>query len=494
MKKRNKYEELVYRCTVDPNVSFCEKILNSPNDIWQAEMMDAIADLDRARFGLPTKYNHDLKTRFTIAAMHGCGKTHFVAKVMHWYNFTRRGRIPCTAPKEKQLTTRTWPEFRKILSHAKDEYRSLINVDTKHIQWFNDVDWCAIVETASHPDNLAGYHDKNLLFICEETSGISQAMFPVIEGALTTEGALLIMIGNPTRNQGEFYDSHKKQSSAGLYYRKQIKHHETKRVSQKWVDDMTRKYGVNSPVVKIRVFGEFADSASNQLISVEWLYAAFERELNDGSHPQLRISCDVAAGGVDDTIIWVTEIYHTFTKVIKQLRFSFNADTAVADTRQACEDTFHAYGGDASQGDDIVIDSVGVGDGAGAELVKSEYNVIRYKGGEQSDDPKMWRNRRVQSYMVYRDAFRDGTICFEEGAIDVDDMDEFIAQHTSVLTKNADERLEDLETKKEMLARGEKSPDMADCGSQVFATQTPISYGSTETEVIGEIESIHEEF
>lgn len=489
---RNDTEAMIYLATVDPD-SFCENILNCPNEKWQSETMCAIADLDRVKFGLPTLFNHELKTRFTIASMHGSGKTHFIAKLMHWFNFTRKGRIPCTAPKEKQLTTRTWPEFRKILNKSIPEYRKLIKVDTKAITWFGDVDWCAIAETAVAPENLAGYHDDNLMFLCEEASGINNNLFSTIEGALTTQGAILVLIGNPTQNTGEFYDSHNKIGVKELYYTKQIKHHETSRISQDWVDSMIRKYGRSSPVVKIRVFGEFADSAPNQLLSVAWIERAIGQERNDGSHPTLRVICDVAAGGVDDTIIMVVKRFHTYDQVIKMLRFNFPQETAVADTREAVARVFDAYDGSAAKGDDIVIDCVGVGDGAGAELVKAHYPVIRYKGGEQADDPQEWRNRRVQSYICLRNALRDDELIYDSDFADDTDIDDYYAQAVSVLTKNDSEKLEDLETKKEMLARGEKSPDMTDCTSMLYATQTPHFHGSSTIETIGELESAHDE-
>jgi hypothetical protein len=161
----------------------------------------------------------------------------------------------------------------------------------------------------------------------------------------------------------------------------------------------------------------------------------------------------------------------------------------VADTREAVARVFDGYGCDAKNGDDIVLDAVGVGDGAGAELVKAGYPVIRYKGGESSDDVEEWRNRRVQSYMCFRNALRDGQIVYESDFIDDIDLDDYYAQCTSVLTKNDGEKIEDLETKKEMLARGAKSPDMGDASSMIFATQTPYFHGNNVIESVAELES-----
>ena len=163
--------DAVRKATIDPNW-FCETILKSENDAWQGEMMDAVADLDRIKMGIPPLYNPDGLVRFSVLAFHGPGKTHYVAKLMHWFNFTRRGRIIVTAPKEKQITQRVWPEFRKIRQQAMPEYRDLMKVDTTKINWCNDPDWTALAEASGSPDNIAGHHDDHILFIVEEASGV----------------------------------------------------------------------------------------------------------------------------------------------------------------------------------------------------------------------------------------------------------------------------------------------------------------------------------
>ena len=172
------FADVVRRATFDPNW-FCKEILQCPNDPWQAEMMDALADLDRLRAGKEALYNPDALNRFTVRAFHGPGKTHYLAKLMHWWNFTRRGRVAVTAPKEKQLTTRVWPEFRKVLMGAIPEYKSLIKVDRTTITWCGDVDWCCIAESAAAPENLAGLHDDWILYLVEEASNTYTDLDPL---------------------------------------------------------------------------------------------------------------------------------------------------------------------------------------------------------------------------------------------------------------------------------------------------------------------------
>lgn len=462
------------RAMLDPDW-FCAELLRCSNDPWQSEMMNAVADLDRLRLGVPTLFNHEGKNRFSVSAFHGPGKTHWLAKQMHWYNFTRQGRIPCTGPKEKSIKTRLWPEFRKLLMRAEPWYRSLINVGAAHITWNGNVDHCALIEAASQPENLAGYHDTYLMFLVDEASGVEAPMFETIEGALTDPNSVLIMIGNPTKNTGEFYDSHNKPSTRQLYYVKQIQHHESNRVNPKWVEGMIAKYGRNSPVVKVRVFGEFVDLSPNQLYAMEWLERARDNESKaDGSHPKMRLSVDVSDGGIDETVFTVAKHYHTGVDIVAVVRKSFAAATATIDAVDFGEKLFEVHGGkkNSNTGDDVVVDGVGVGAGTAAEFARRGWTTIKHKGGEASDHPTKYKNRRTQVYLVSRDFLRDDRVTLLEGAVKEDDWEDFEAQMLSIKTKPGIERVEELQPKTEMLREGVKSPDLADSFSMQFATRS----------------------
>jgi len=444
-------------------------------DKWQEELVEAIADVYRKQNSIPTKLNHDGKTMFTVRAMHGPGKTFTVAAVMHWFNNAFRGRIICTAPKEKQLATRLWPAFRKIAVRAGREYSDAIKIDSTKIVWHGDEDWCALAETASQPENLAGYHDDYMLFIVDEASGVNELMFPVIEGAISTGTVvILLLIGNPTKNQGTFFASHCTPKVAKNYYQMHVDLDKTTRVSRDWVKRMEDKYGRNSPVVKVRCYGEFADTDEAQLIPYDWIVAAMEKEsCADGSVPRLRISVDVADGGDDFTVVTAARVYETGKDVLEQRQFNFPSAESPILAAQAAIALFDAHRGDVRNGDDMVIDSLGVGAGTAGYLIERGHNVVAYKGGAGSDDTTQWRNRRTQSYICMRDALREGKLSFAEGFTDAEDMDEFTAQMCSVKTKPGSERLEELETKESMKARGLKSPDKADGIAMLYATQAP---------------------
>jgi hypothetical protein len=151
---------------------------------------------------------------------------------------------------------------------------------------------------------------------------------------------------------------------------------------------------------------------------------------------------------------------------------------------QKALEIYDAWGGDSGNGDDIVIDGMGVGAGtAGFVMKESEeraaasrkpVNVVVYRGGESSDDPKLWRNRRVQSFLVLRNAFRDNLITMSDDVHpDRNAWSDFEAQLCCIRMKPSNERVEDLVTKEEMKREGVKSPDLADSLAMQFATQAP---------------------
>lgn len=448
-------------------------------DPWQVELMEAVADVERKQLGQPTRFNHDGKNWITVSAPQGPGKTLGIAALAHWFGFCH---YPCgivvTAPKLEHVETRFFGEFHKLRGRAVDGYAELMEVQTKRVYWrSHDPDnHLLIAETGAKPENIQGFRRRNLLVLVDEASGVSETLWPVLFGNMANcELAVLVMISNPTRTSGVFARSHRDRSLRAQYYRLPITLDKANRVDRKWVADMVSQFGADSPVVKVRCYGEFAESNPGQLLSLGWISDARERAFaEDGSLPRLRVSVDVADGGVDMTAITVGRHYESHRRLIRQTVHSFDAATANVDAADAAERAFCAYGGDRLQ-DDFVVDTVGVGTGVAAQLVSRGYRVVRYKGGSDADNPKLWRNRRVQSYLVLRDALRDGHVSFADDF--TDDWSELEAQLCSVQSKPGIERLEDLMSKQDMLAQGIKSPDRADSIAMQFATQRPVMAG-----------------
>jgi phage terminase large subunit len=472
----------IMRIRTDP-VWFFKTAFGIKLDIWQEEMFDALADPIRHHFGLPTKINHPSpvtdnkpKQKFTVRAMHGPGKTFGAAAAIIWFHTAFKGFSPATAPTIKQLKNRLWPNIRKIQAMGDDFWRTVFEVRTTEVEWYGDPNWKCVAETGATPENLQGYHDLFMLIVCDEASGIDEAMFPVIEGALSTGIiVLLLLIGNPTKIQGTFADSHLKPKVSKYYHQIHVNLAKTTRVNPAWVKEMGEKYGITSPVYQVRCLGEFAEEDENQLMSLSWLESARLRDFRpDGSIPRRRITVDVADGGRNFTVITHSIRYNSFTLFVKQTQHSFPAGRATTMARKEAVKMWMAEGMSAENGDDIVVDSLGVGAGVTSELAELSYPVIRYQGGARSDDINRWRNRRVQSFMVLRDGFRDGLFAFAEDFVDEDEWDDLYAQLCTIKRKPGVEKVEDLLTKQEMINAGVVSPDRADSLAMQCATQAPM--------------------
>lgn len=480
-------------------------LLEDPHRSWelddfQVDILQAFADVWRAIDKKPTVLNHGGRNYLTIRAGHGPGKTHLGALLAHVFNAAFDGRVIVTAPKFDQVKTRFWTAFRRVSQRAEPWYQHLYEINDTAVYWFGmdaktgrvtlDKEHCMLAETANKPENLAGHHAPFQLVIVDEASGVPEAMVPTILGALSV-GVLqiLVLISNPTREQGFFADSHRKRETESQFFRYRIGVDNSKRMNsasaRAWADKLIAKYGANSPVIRVRVNGEFPGSSPNQLIALEWIEAARNRELDpmtgDGSLGRLRVSVDCGAGGTGETVCTAVRRFDTVRVGLRQTRHSFQLATASIETADAAEKLFTLFGG-RKELDDFVVDSLGVGVGAAGELIRRGYRVVLYQGGAASDDPVRWRCRRVQSYLNLRNDLRDGGLAFLDSFFeDLTDWDDFDGQLCSIQTPAGAERVEDLITKKQMTEMGIPSPDLADSLAMQYATQAPRTVPGTQS-------------
>lgn len=443
---------------------------------WQMMQANAVADVRRKMLGLPTAYNHDALNLISGVSGHGTGKTEWIAAVIHWWNFVTYGLIAATAPKREQLLTRLLPRYRAMSRGAIEEYAAMINVLTTRIKIMGDDDNGLVCETATDPDNLAGYHAKPQLIVIDEASARNiDRVYEVLEGTLSTPGSTLVEIGNPTRSEGEFWQHHNRRGVKDLYWRFKLGPQDGEHlISQTWVDRMRNKYGEDSPVYKVRVLGEFVSAEENQLIPMGWLEEAREDALvEDIPEPLLKVSVDVADGGLDKTTMIAGRQYGRQSLLLRMESYSFESSIAPIRAADAAEALFDSY--DGVKGRDLmIVDAIGVGAGTAGELIKRGHRVIAYKGGSGADNPKRFRNRRVQSYIALRDVLREHRIIYADSFVDSeDDWLDYVAELCSIRMEPGLEKVEDLETKEKHKARTGKSPDRGDATAMWFTTKSP---------------------
>lgn len=435
-----------------------------------------------------------------LASGHGIGKSAGFAQLILWAMSTRENtRGVVTANTENQLRTKTWPEVVKwhglaINAHWFECTATSIFHKQHEKTWRVD----AIPWSAHNTEAFAGLHNlgNRLLLMFDEASAIADPVWETAEGALTDEQTQILWLcaGNPTRSTGRF-----RGCFAGRFAHRwgtrNIDARDVEGTNKSQIERWARDYGEHSQFFSIRVKGEFVEADAHQLIPLQWIHDAKTRAetvdliRGDGSLSRLRVSIDVADGGEDDTVITVARHFQTLTVLLRQKSFSFKPSVAPIESALAAERMLLEWGGRKDQ-DDLVVDSIGVGAGTAGTLIagrderlthRGGYHVVQHKGGASSSNPKKWRNRRVQTYMVTRDAFRDGTIIIAPGFLDSEaEWDEFEAQLCSIKSKPGTEKLEDLVTKEEMKRDGLKSPDRADSLAMQFASHTPTMGGDLQ--------------
>lgn len=244
------------------------------------------------------------RRRVSIRSGHGTGKSTFMAWCVIWFlSCYFPAKVPATAPTSHQLDDVLWAEIAKWHRVLRERMPAL----GAQFEWTAGAYRMASAPSESfavprtsrpeRPEALQGFHSEHILFLIDEASGVSDNVFEVAEGALSTDGAFVVMAANPTRQSGYFFDSHHKMRSswAALHWNGE----DSPMVSRDYIANMAKKYGKQSSVYKVRVLGEFV-GASDGVISLELCEAAKIRDVEGNLSPVVW-GVDVARFGDDSS-------------------------------------------------------------------------------------------------------------------------------------------------------------------------------------------------
>ena len=270
----------------DHPVEFTKDIIGITPDPIQGDIMRAVAKFPRV----------------SVRSGHGIGKSALESWLIIWYMLTRPDpKIPCTAPTKHQLYDILWAEVAKWLNNAPTLKNELIWTYNKLYLRGRGETWFAVPRTASKPDALQGFHADHVFYIIDEASGVSDSVFEPALGALSTEGAKLLMCGNPTQLSGFFYESHHK--NRDLYQTFGVSSADSPRVDPSYVQMIIDMFGEDSDVFRVRVAGEFPKSLSDSFIPLDWVEKNSVKEPLEFRPERIDIGVDVARFGEDETII-----------------------------------------------------------------------------------------------------------------------------------------------------------------------------------------------
>ncbi len=312
-------DESIPLWTNDP-VLFMREVLLFEPDNWQKDVAYDLRDYPRV----------------SVRSGQGVGKTGVEAALLLWFlSCFPYARIVATAPTRQQLHDILWPEVDKWMHQSP--LLTLLLRWTKtyvYVQGYEER-WFAVAKTATKPENMQGFHEDNLLFVVDEASGVADPIMEAITGTLSGVNNKLLLMGNPTKASGTFYESHTVDKA--LYRCHVVNAEHSKRTNKENIAAMKRKYGENSNVVKVRVYGEFPEQEDDIFIPIAWLDGSRQTEITDATAKALgkyrdhngnllpadtsgiyriEIGCDVARFGNDKTCIGyrINEFVQIFKK------------------------------------------------------------------------------------------------------------------------------------------------------------------------------------
>lgn len=348
--------------------------------------------------------------KVTARAGHGIGKSSATAGLMWWFLETRENsRVPCTAPTSAQLKDILWSELSKWMRKSdklwdREGYHPALKLsnlfrmtgDRVMEASHNSREWFAVARTSGrdNPDALQGFHasdvevsedgtglittdeteEGKILFVVDEASGVFEKVFEVAEGALSSHGARLLMIGNPTKTSGFFARSHREDRAhfTPLHFRSS----ESPLVDPAYRQRLVDRWGEGSNIVRVRADGEFPTAEDDVLIALEVAEACLMMEpYQEIESTETRIGVDVARYGNDRSAIVARKGRNTLDGKI----LTKSSTTTVANAVRA----FHKKHGGL-----IFVDTIGLGAGVYDQLHDDKYPVFEVNVA-QSSPPRL---------------------------------------------------------------------------------------------------------
>ena len=395
------------------------------------------------------------KRRVSIRSGHGTGKSTFMAWTILWFSCCYYPcKIPCTAPSAHQLDDVLWAELGmwhgKLKARMPELGAEFEWSKERFVLKSNPSESFSVARTSrpEKPEALQGFHAENIMFLIDEASGVPDEVFQVAEGALSTEGAFVLMAANPTRMDGYFYDSHHKMRErwAALHWNGE----DSPLVAKAYVEDMAFKYGVESAIYRIRVRGDFAGNPDG-VIPLDTIEAAIGRQVTQFG--AMRWGLDVARFGADRTALckrhgnWITEPIKTWTG---------------KDTMQVAGIVKAEYDAARLKPEAIMVDVIGLGAGVVDRLKEMGVPVV---GVNVAESPSVQdRYNRLRDELWFR-----GREWFAARECQIMQDDTLIAELTLPSYKLLSNGKIQVESKEDLKKRGVVSPDVADSFLLTFA-------------------------
>jgi phage terminase large subunit len=378
--------ELILTYEQHPDL-FVEDLLGVTPQDWQREVMSAVSRGQR---------------RCSIRSGHGVGKSSCASWLMIWFLLTRYPvKIVVTAPTASQLFDALFAECKRWIKELPTPIKSLLEMKSDRIELGSSPTEAFISARTSRsesPESLAGVHADHVLLVVDEASGVPESVFEAAYGSMSGKDATTILLGNPTRSSGYFYETHTRLRDS--WWTKQVSCLDSPLVSPDFIQEMELKYGPQSNAMKVRVYGEFPTAEDDTLISLHAVEQASKRVVEQPEGTPVVWGLDVARYGDDASVLCIRQGRHLIELHSWKKLSLMELSGRVLDLLNSADEP----------PEEILVDSIGLGAGVldrlreldiparGVNVSESPAMADRYANlrAELWDLTKQWFNEEVQ--------------------------------------------------------------------------------------------------
>lgn len=418
-------------------------------------------------------------SRTSVRSGHGSGKSRAIGVVSLWHLLCYYlSNTLITAPKIEQVRNVSWKEITDLQGIIRSSPQAWIaeyftvEAERVYINGFK-AQWFIIAKTAPRgsPENLAGMHRDFYIVIADEASGIPDANYSVLTGALTDARNRMLLTSQPTRPSGFFYDTHHSLShhEGGVWNSIAMNSEESPLVSLEFCREKKQEYTEQEYVIKVQ--GEFPENVDGNLLGRKDIEACFGRTvINQGDSYGIIVSIDVGAGEYRDKSIAIVAFVSGYgDHGIDARRVQVIDIPVMSNTRNIQDFTGDCFNTAVNlENCTVLVDAGGMGIAVCQSLETMGLpEVKRVKWGRpcwKKANSERFFNQRAQAMVCAARAAKEGRLGIADGVWRKGLLDE-----ASRIPFHFDEKARyKIESKEEMRKKGLSSPDIWDALSQIF--------------------------
>ncbi len=415
------------------------------------------------------------KKRISVASGHGIGKSSLLSMLIIWFLYSFPcSNVPCTAPTGDQLQGALWKELAVWLSKMPEQEAERFELQLDHLRVHDPAIrdsgrmWWARARTGKkeNPEALAGVHSKHgVMAVVDEASGVHDKVFEVMEGALTEDNIIVLMISNYTRNIGYFHNSHTKHKH--MWHTFSFSSIDSPIPSDGYAEQIEALYGRDGDEYRIRVLGlppreSAVDDKGYVPLFRQKDVIQIDHVSDDMFISPLFLGVDPAGEGVDKST-WV-------------LRDNFKAkvilEEKISNPKQLALRTVGLMEYFNITQDQVFVDMFGTGSEFIKEMALAGYDLKSLMVGERPDDDAdkdLYLNKRACYYFRMKQWLREGGELIMHPSWE----EELI----SLRYRRGMSGKMQMMSKKDMKSAGYRSPNSADALMLTFAellSSTPV--------------------